>query len=65
MYLRPMSLEFAKWDGTGNDFILVDGRQAGRLPSEWSDEEVRAICHRHHGVGADGVVVKGGVRAVA
>lgn len=57
MYLRPMSLEFAKWDGTGNDFILVDGRQAGRLPSEWSDEEVRAICHRHHGVGADGVVV--------
>lgn len=57
MYLRPMSLEFAKWEGTGNDFILVDGRQAGRLPSDWSDEEVRAICHRHHGVGADGVVV--------
>ena len=28
-----MALQFEKWEGTGNDFVLVDGRQEGRLPS--------------------------------
>ena len=52
-----MALQFEKWEGTGNDFVLVDGRQAGRLPSEWSDAEVVALCDRKRGVGSDGVVV--------
>ena len=32
-YLRLVALQFEKWEGTGNDFVLVDGRQEGRLPS--------------------------------
>ena len=52
-----MALHFEKWEGTGNDFVLVDGRTPGRLPSDWADEEVAAICDRRRGVGADGVVV--------
>ena len=52
-----MAIQFEKWEGTGNDFVLVDGRQEGRLPTDWTDEEVRALCDREHGVGSDGVVV--------
>ena len=37
--------------------MLVDGRQEGRLPSEWDDHEVKALCDRKRGVGADGVMV--------
>ena len=56
-YLRAVALQFEKWEGTGNDFVLVDGRQEGRLPSDWSDAEVEALCDRKRGVGSDGVVV--------
>ena len=52
-----MALQFEKWEGTGNDFVLVDGRQEGRLPSDWADHEVQALCDRKRGVGADGVMV--------
>ena len=50
-------MQFEKWEGTGNDFVLVDGRQEGRLPSEWSAQEISALCDREHGIGSDGVVV--------
>ena len=52
-----MTLQFEKWEGTGNDFVLVDGRQAGPLPSTWSDDEIRELCDRKTGVGSDGVLV--------
>ena len=52
-----MALQFEKWEGTGNDFVLVDGRQEGRLPSNWAAQEVKALCDRKIGVGADGVMV--------
>lgn len=48
-------IPFAKFSGAGNDFILVDARQA-RLPRSmgcW----VRAVCRRGVSVGADGVAV--------
>ena len=56
-YLRAVALQFEKWEGTGNDFVLVDGRLEGQLPSLWADEDVQALCHRDTGVGSDGVVV--------
>ena len=56
-YLRSVALQFEKWEGTGNDFVLVDGRQEGRLPSEWSAQEIAALCDREQGIGSDGVVV--------
>ncbi len=52
-----MALQFEKWEGTGNDFVLVDGRQEGSLPSDWDAREVKALCDRKRGVGADGVMV--------
>jgi diaminopimelate epimerase len=44
-----------KMTGSGNDFVFVDGRSS-RL-GDWTSERIRAICDRHHGVGADGFVV--------
>ena len=51
-----MGLQFEKWEGTGNDFVLVDGRHAGDLPSSWTPDQIQRLCDRRLGVGSDGVV---------
>lgn len=49
-------IPFAKMTGSGNDFVFFDGRiVAAELVT--SPEVVQAICNRHNGIGADGVVV--------
>ena len=47
---------FAKMTGSGNDFVFVDGRLVD-IPLITSPEVIRAICNRHNGIGADGLVV--------
>jgi len=48
-------LSFHKYQGTGNDFILFDARES--FPKEIETSEVLAAwCHRHTGIGADGVI---------
>jgi diaminopimelate epimerase len=53
-------LPFTKVEALGNDFVVVDLRegQAGTAvqPSPQAPAVVRAICDRHFGVGADGVL---------
>lgn len=44
---------FSKVHGCGNDFVLIEDL-AGVV--ELSAALVRAVCARHHGVGADGVI---------
>jgi diaminopimelate epimerase len=46
-------MNFSKLQATGNDFILVDARKADR---NWA-ELAQAICQRHFGVGADGLIL--------
>ena len=46
-------LEFTKGHACGNDFLLA---QADDLPQGSLGPLARAICHRHHGVGADGLI---------
>jgi diaminopimelate epimerase len=46
-----------KMTGSGNDFVMVDGRHT--TPAEWSVEDIRAVCARGSGVGADGLVFVG------
>ena len=50
-----MSLRFFKMTGSGNDFIMVDGRDAA--PADWPAERIVGACDRRRGVGADGLVV--------
>jgi len=49
-----MTVEFTKGHGTGNDFILVLDR-AGQM--DFSAQQVAAMCDRHFGIGADGVII--------
>ena len=43
--------------GSGNDFVMVDGRAT--TPTDWSPEDIRTVCARGTGVGADGLVLVG------
>ena len=47
-------LRFAKMNGAGNDFVLVDNR-AGDL--RLTRAQIVRLCDRHRGIGADGVLV--------
>lgn len=47
-------LAFRKYQGLGNDFILVDNRDSAELPL--SPAEAVALCDRHTGIGGDGII---------
>ncbi|MEA5514738.1 diaminopimelate epimerase [Nodularia sp. UHCC 0506] len=49
-----MAIEFTKYHGLGNDFILVDNR-ASSLPVLTPEQAIK-LCDRHFGIGADGVI---------
>src|SRR5712664_3363059 len=46
-----------KMTGSGNDFVMVDGRYT--TPADWSVQDIRAVCARRTGIGADGLVFLG------
>lgn len=51
---------FEKWQGLGNDFVVLDGRgrdELLKMPEGRRAELFRAVCDRHLGVGADGVLL--------
>lgn len=50
-----MIIQFSKYEGAGNDFILLDTRN-GFTPSA---ELIRGLCDRHKGIGADGLMTLG------
>lgn len=50
-----MSIAFAKYHGTGNDFILIDNREEKCALDD--PDLIRFLCHRHVGIGADGVLL--------
>lgn len=49
-----MRLQFNKYQGTGNDFIIVDNR-LGLI--NLTDEQVKFLCDRKFGVGSDGLIL--------
>ena len=48
-----MLLHFYKMNGAGNDFIVIDNLE---LDINLSKEEIEALCDRHRGIGADGLL---------
>lgn len=55
--LHPLAgVSFTKMTGTGNDFILMDNRQA-QIPIEVMPLLAKAVCCRRRSVGADGLII--------
>ena len=49
-----MQLQFYKYQGTGNDFILIDNR---KNTIELNEEQIKFLCKRRFGIGADGLML--------
>lgn len=50
-----MNFEFEKYQGTGNDFVILDNRE-GKF-NKLTEKDIRLMCHRHFGIGADGLLL--------
>ncbi|HHW73425.1 MAG TPA: diaminopimelate epimerase [Firmicutes bacterium] len=50
-----MEYEFVKYHGLGNDFVFLEDLRGDLLPE--GEELARLLCHRHFGIGADGLVL--------
>lgn len=48
-----MLIKFTKYEGAGNDFILLDNRKGTFDPSA---QIIARLCDRHFGIGADGLM---------
>lgn len=49
-----MTIEFTKYHGLGNDFILIDNRSSDQ--PKLTPQDAVKWCDRHFGIGADGVI---------
>ncbi len=49
-----MKVSFSKYQGTGNDFIMIDNRTRHFVPDE---KAVARLCSRRTGIGADGLIL--------
>src|SRR3954447_23524060 len=47
-------MRFEKWQALGNDYVIVE---AAALPAPLTPAAVRALCDRHTGIGADGILL--------
>lgn len=53
-----MTITFNKYEGAGNDFIIIDNRKAIINPSD--SVLINRLCNRRFGIGADGLILVSG-----
>lgn len=54
LFLQPMKLHFSKYQGAGNDFILIDNRKQELF---LDTARIALLCDRRFGIGADGLML--------
>ena len=47
-------MQFYKYHGLGNDYIVIDPAETTDPPTE---SQIRLICHPHFGIGSDGILL--------
>ena len=50
-----MQIKFDKYQGAGNDFIIIDNRN--KKYSILKKEQLKFLCNRYTGIGADGIIL--------
>lgn len=49
-----MKIAFYKYEGAGNDFIIIDNREEGL---QLDEKQINFLCNRHFGIGSDGLML--------
>ena len=54
--LKIVNIPFVKYQGTGNDFIIIDQRETKYIQTD-ETEKISFLCNRKFGIGADGLML--------